>query len=388
MALNNEVLDLGNLQFYWRMTTKPNFPTNVVSDFLPFAFTYDASNCLIKQQTNQLVLDSLERIYKENYNVGYLQEGHSLAEAYGNDFIEIIEKSITQYNPTLKEIREIGAGGCYILKKLKSKGYKVSALDPSPVAHEKGKEFGIEVYQEFYPTKSKLPQADMYIHYDVLEHVEDPVGFLAHHYKELSENGLVVFAVPDCTSYIENGDISMILHEHINYYDKESLTIIARKAGFKVHDVVKANYGGVLYCIAQKLNNYKANIDDQLTDVSKFTEFVTKHKKLIVKINSFITNAQQANKSVGFYIPLRSIPYLSILGVKQNIRFFDDDGGIYGKYFDGFPIAVENFADLQKKPVDSLLVLSFAFGEKIKQKVLATISSSIDVKTISNLASE
>ena len=48
-----------------------------------------------------------------------------------------------------RTVSEIGAGGCYILSKLKEKGFEATAIDPSPVAIKKGEELGIEVVPEF-----------------------------------------------------------------------------------------------------------------------------------------------------------------------------------------------------------------------------------------------
>lgn len=382
------ILDLGNLQFYWRMTSQVDDPKNVVPDFLPFSLIYDQKNRLIKQKSNSLIWESLERVYQENYNVGYLQEGHDLAEAYGNDFLNIILDAVKKFNPSAKEVREIGAGGCYILKRIIEHGFEGSAIDPSPVCVDKGKAFGINVFAEFYPTKEKLPAADVYIHYDVLEHIEDPVLFLQNHFDELNENGLIVFAVPDCSSYIQNGDISMIIHEHINFYDVESLGIVAARAGFHVLNIEKAKYGGVLYCVAQKKNTKPLiyiQQDDHDCD-QKFIQYVEQHKKLIQIIKEFIEDSFAQRKSIGFYIPLRSIPYLSMLGIKKNIRFFDDDRGVHRKYFDGFPVAVENFEDLKINPVDHMIILSCAFGDKIKEKIKNNFGDTIHVVTIKDLA--
>ncbi len=365
-------IELGKLSFYWRMTEQPNVPKNCVPDFVDFSFEFIEKYQLIVQTRNPKTWDYLETIYKENYNVGYLQEGHDLAEGYGNDFLNFINNSIEKFNSNAKRISEVGAGGCYILKKLKQKGYEVAAIDPSPIAIEKGKEYDIEVIPDFYPSKNEIPKSDLIIHYDVLEHVTDPEYFLKMHKADLKTDGLVLFAVPDCTSYINSGDISMILHEHLNYYDSESLKNIVEAAGFETLDIRKAEYGGVLYCVAKVSNNSKWI---PKSGYDKFNLFHKNHIKLKDQINNFIIEGTSNGNKLGCYIPLRALPYLSILNSKTNIRFFDDNSGIYNQYFDGFPIPVENFEDLIKQPVSYLLIMSAAFGQKIKDKVLGKIDN-------------
>src|ERR1700756_414277 len=372
-------IELGKLSFYWRMTDAPNMPKNPVPDFVDFSFEFVEKYQLIVQTRNPKTWEYLETIYKENYNVGYLQEGHDLAEGYGNDFINFINYSIKKFNPNAKRISEVGAGGCYVLNRLKKEGHEVAAIDPSPIAVEKGKEFGIEVIPDFYPSKSGIPKSDMIIHYDVLEHVTDPEDFLNKHKGDLNQGGLILFAVPDCTSYINSGDISMILHEHLNYYDSESLKNVVEAAGFEPLEIRKADYGGVLYCVAKALD--KSNWTPKSGD-KKFNEFQNKYTKLKEKISKFIIEGISNGNTLGCYIPLRTLPYLSLLNVSKNVRFFDDNSGIYKQYFDGFSIPVENRNDLIQKPVTHLLILSAAFGDKIKQNVLQQINKSI-IKIVS-----
>ncbi|WP_271255176.1 class I SAM-dependent methyltransferase [Pseudanabaena sp. Chao 1811] len=368
-----EKLSLGQISFYWRMTSKPNVPINPVPDFVEFEFDFLKDYQLIIQSRNEKTWTYLERIYRENYNVGYLQEGHSLADQYGGDFIACIESALAKYSPKAKRITEIGAGGGYILKKFKEKGYEVAMIDPSPIAAAKGKEFDIEVIPEFYPTQSSIPNSDVILHYDVLEHIPNPSDFISHHIANLNPNGIVVFAVPDCSPYIAFGDISMILHEHLNYFDAESLRNVVEAGGLEVLEILKGGYGGVLYCIARS-SNANPQVWSSKSGTNKFNDFISSVKSLSSQLDQFITEGLMAGNTLGCYVPLRAIPYLSRIGVTSGFRFFDDDSGIYGKYFDGFPVPIENMNDLKENPVSHLIILSFAFGNKIRDRINEQIS--------------
>lgn len=83
---------LGKSQFYYRNTTRYNQPPNVVPDFVDFEYSFDEELQLITQVRKKDTLDYLELIYKESYTVGYLQEGHDLAENYGSDFVNYINQ--------------------------------------------------------------------------------------------------------------------------------------------------------------------------------------------------------------------------------------------------------------------------------------------------------
>lgn len=375
-------LPLGNLPFYWRMTDKPNEPVNVVPDFLPFEFSFREDIQLIVQSYNPYVWECLEVIYKENYNVGYLQEGHDLAVGYGGDFLAFINQAVQTYQPQVHRITEIGCGGGYILKRLKEQGFEVAAIDPSPIAIEKGREFGFEVFPEFYPS-DKVKKSDLLIHYDVLEHTLDPVLFLEAHKNDLTSNGIILFAVPDCTPYIEFGDISMILHEHLNYFDHTSLANTVEKAGFEVLTIQKSNYGGVLYCVAKVADNQPPYQDKY--GFEKFETFCSKHQMMTQNLHHYLTQLRaQVQQPIAFYAALRALPYLSIFKIFDNIRFFDDNTGIHRQYFDGFAIPVENIQDMKNKPASHVIITSFAFGEKIAQKIRDNIGGNIEIKTLTD----
>ena len=369
-------LNLGDIQFYWRMIADQEKESVKIPSFLPFEFGFNEELQLIKQNTSQQILDTLDEVYKYDYNVGYLQDGHDLAEGYANDFLKFFKQHIE--NKDITSIFEIGCGGGYLLKRIKQMGrFKVTCLDPSPVALKNKEHF--DIVSSFYPCKNYKEKVDLIIHYDVLEHIENPVEFLKAHKNNLTEDGYILFAVPDCTNYISIGDVSMVLHEHINYFDKESLTLTVQKAGFENITVEKSNHGGVLYCFAQ--NSNKKQLDNLNKNSDKFTTFVQNYKNIQDSIDSLI-NENKSN-TIGFYVPLRALPYISKYK-NQNFRFFDDDSGIHGKFFDGFDIPIENFEDLKNNPVDLMFIMSDSFGEKIMNKI-NNHNLNIEIRIINNI---
>lgn len=64
-------------------------------------------------------------------------------------------------------------------------------------------------------------------------------------------------AVPDCTKSIEMGDISIAIHEHVNYFDEISIRNVIELAGFYPLIIKKAPNGGVLFCAATKDSLYQ-----------------------------------------------------------------------------------------------------------------------------------
>ena len=374
-------MKIEKLPLYWRLKEKDS--PNIVPDHMPFEYDFDESLQLIIQKRNVKTLEYLEEIYKAESNIGYLQDSNEIAKPYGVDFMDFIERSLSKWGKDFKNILEVGCGGCTILVQLKDKGYEVIGVDPSPIAKRDGEKKGIRIINEFFPSLLYTDDVDMIFHCDVLEHVSNPVKFLSDQRKQLSENGVIIISLPDCNEGIEKGEISMTMHQHLNYFDNEGLRNTVEAAGFKVLTIETAKYGGSLYCCAinQKENTYVKKTG--MVKFDKFNSIIDDNiKKIIAKIKPSLADP---SKTVGFYVPLRTLPYVSILGKHEGFRFFDDTHHWYNRAFDGLEVYIENFGDLKNKPVSDLFIMSLTFGDVIKKKIESQIPEIKNVKVLREL---
>lgn len=369
---------IDKLPLYWRLKEKGSL--NIVPNYMPFEYDFDESLQLIIQKRNEETLEYLEEIYKAESNIGYLQDLNEIAKPYGIDFMDFIDRALEKWGPNTKNILEVGCGGCTILKQLKDKGYDVIGVDPSPIAKRDGELKGIRIINEFFPSKLYTENVDLIFHCDVLEHVSDPVRFLNNQKKQLSKNGLIIISLPDCNEGIEKGDISMTMHQHLNYFDNEGLKNTVEAAGLKVLTIEVAKYGGSLYCCAMNISEDYYSNKQGTSKFEKFNTIINANiQKIIDEIKPVLDNS---SKSVGFYVPLRTLPYISILGKYEGFRFFDDTHHWYNKAFDGVEIYIENFNDLKSKPVTNLYIMSLTFGEVIKKKIEGQISGIENIKLL------
>lgn len=359
-----EYLELGEVPFYWRVKSVPDQAPHDIPARLPFSFGFVEELQLVIQRRDQSVLNWLERVYREDANVGYLQDGHALAASYGGEFIDFFMRAVSLLPQRPASAADIGCGGVYLLQKVREQGIAVKGIDPSPVTAAAGHRAGIEIVPDFYPSLSLTERFDVLFHYDVLEHVEDPVAFLRSHHANLSPRGAVIFAVPDCTQHIRLGDVSMALHEHLNYFDEDSLSRVVRAAGFRPLLLEPARHGGVLLCCA--IPDLETIPLAPAVGREKFEAFYRLDEHALQQFASFAT----PDGELGLYVPLRALPYLGRLHAEQNVRFFDDDPGLRGRYFDGLDRPVENFEDLKARPPARVIVCSLVFGHKIGTRLV------------------
>jgi 2-polyprenyl-3-methyl-5-hydroxy-6-metoxy-1,4-benzoquinol methylase len=376
----HEFLELGNVPFYWRVKSTPQQPPLDIPARLPFSFGFVEELQLVIQRRNPTVLEWLKRVYREDANVGYLQDGHALAASYGGEFIDFFTRASALLSKAPASAADIGCGGVYLLQKVREQGLSVKGIDPSPVTAAAGRKVGIEIVPDFYPSPSLTECFDVLFHYDVLEHVEDPVAFLRAHHANLTPHGALIFAVPDCTHHIRLGDVSMVLHEHLNYFDLESLERVVRAAGFRPLLLAPAHHGGVLLCCAVPDQQQSAK-SDASPGRAKFETFCQRAGSAL---DNFASHAA-VQGSLGLYVPLRAFPYLARVPAGQAVQFFDDDPGLKGRYYDGLDTPVENFEDLCANPPASIIICSLAFGDQIAARLRQNGPSGLDIVLWSEL---
>ena len=365
-------LKISEFPFYWRISNKVEQHPFIPSK-LSYSFGVMKNTNLLIENRNKKLLMHLNRVYKEDSNIGFLKKGHSLAKGYGDDFYKFLKYSLKFLKG--KKILEIGCGDCYLLEKLKNLNYDVYGVDPAPIARRAKKRMGIKIIEDFYPSKKIKFKTDMIFHVDVLEHIPNPLSILKEHYKNLNDNGLAVINVPDVTEGVALGDISIATHQHLNNFTKNSLHDLVQKAGLNVIKIVKSGFGGSLYCLASKQKKYREKIKKTNSQINETNLFFKKSKKAIKRFNRLLDTSLKQKKTIGFYMPLRAFPYIASYNENFNYRLFDDQKHWHKKYIDGENKSIENYSDLIKNPVDHLFIMSTTFGQIVKKKVLSKLTN-------------
>lgn len=354
------MIDIPDMPFYWRFKQTPGSVAGDPSERVPFIFDYDPRLDLVIERHSSALSALLRDIYSRNANVGFLQDGHSLINSYGADFWRFLSELLTEY--PAKTVLEVGCGGCVLLERLKGQGRRVIGVDPSPFAAEAGRRKGIEVIQEFFPPRQLDCRPNLIFQVDVLEHIEDPLSFLQAQAECIDPDGLIVVNVPDCSSSIERGDISMALHQHVNMFDHMSLPATFRAAGLEVVKLERSRYGSALYCAARKAGRTG---HPAVGSGNRWARFESQARRATDCFQSLIEQARRQDETIGFFMPQRAFPYLAMLDWFEGFRVFDNMNMWHRRYLDGLDVPVENQADLIAHPVDHVFVMSLSFGKEV-----------------------
>jgi SAM-dependent methyltransferase len=365
----NSAIALQNLPFYWRLRSDEDIESPVPLNY-PLTLEFNELGHLSARRSKEL-LGHLETIYSLDYNIGYLQEGYEIAFPYMEDFWSYLLNALESL-PTKCRILEVGCGSAMILKRLKDMGHEVFGIDPSPLSARASLEYGISIFPSLLEEGLDLGDFDLIYSMDVLEHAFNPLDFLTTSMSYLKTEGALVVSVPDAGPSIEALEISCAMHQHLQYFDSNSLRGILAKAGLFNIRVERAGYGGSLYGYATKSNNGLASEKVLNLPSSHTNKVIASMEKNLMNVVSRIQGYMGSGETLACYAPLRALPYLSQLSeglFSEQIRFIDDTERWHGKYFDGTSTRIENLHDTAKSPPERILIFSMTFERELRMNV-------------------
>jgi hypothetical protein len=346
--------------------TPSNSPLGL-PDALPFTLEVDPLSGTIRQRKSALVEQALRTGYGEGAVISGIMDNEGIGQRYAEHFLEFVVRTV----PSLrgKRVLEIGCGTGYLLSLLRDRGATVVGIEPGPQGKAGGERFGVRVVQGFYPHPAVSGPFDVVLAHAVLEHYGDPAAFLEGIRSTLTQQGHALFAVPNCEPYIAAGDISCLLHQHWSYFTADTLEALAGRAGLAAQ-VEQSPLSGVLYCAATPgSRTAQRETAHALHSIGAYRQRST---AMLQRLLRTLVSLADGGRSVGIYVPGRLINALALIRPQLpplTLRFFDDDQALHGKFYPGFPLAIENWQDYVDRPVDTMLVASNTFGDAIRARL-------------------
>jgi len=359
-----ELVNLGELPFHIELCDSPHNRT--APDTLPFVAGMRPEIGLVVQVPNKMVERYLEAAYCRGSIVGSPMSEDGIGRRYADDFVRFLSEAMEEDTFAESRLLEIGCGNGYLLWRLKMLGAEVTGIEPGEQGLAASQQYEVNIVRDTFPGpfNESAEKFDVIVHYAVLEHVLEPIQFLEFQRQLLSSAGIVAFAVPDCSEYIKAGDVSMFFHEHWNYFTPWSLKTIVERVGLRPLRIERSKFGGLLYVLAGiEGTSTQASFDrDDIGNLKQQIEEGVRHTY------EFFKAAESHGKSTGVFCAARIINLLQIVQPKKLPRFFDDDPRLQGKYYPPHDRRVESRATLKESPVDELIVMSRAFGGKLRSE--------------------
>jgi SAM-dependent methyltransferase len=162
------------------------------------------------------------------------------AEAAGRAKTALRHLRILQRHQPPGRILDVGCASGLFLKMVAGEGWAVEGIEPSEMQYRAASTALAGVGRVHCGTleETDLPGAtfDAITVWDVLEHVPDPVGFLTRCKCLLKPEGKLYLNVPNLDSKearLLGKRWPLLLAEHLNYFNRSSLTACGRKSGLE-----------------------------------------------------------------------------------------------------------------------------------------------------------
>jgi 2-polyprenyl-3-methyl-5-hydroxy-6-metoxy-1,4-benzoquinol methylase len=348
---------LNTLPFFFKFFNENNnggFPKA-----LPFHLFFDNDLRMFRQQPTDEIQKTLDEIYKQ----GSLVEGSTSSES-GLVYRKKINDYLFSNFPftDASEVLEVGFGSGIMLRELKQRGIiNLTGVEPGNHTRVEGLE-SITLIRDFFPSKLITKKFDLVYSLFVLEHIDNPLDYLNKLISHTNANGKVIFSVPNCEPYIQEGDISIFIHEHFSYFTGEAIHALVDKTNFSVEDISIIE-GSFIVTISGTGKNVSAK--NRHFEPAEFYSNVDEH---IEKLNRLFSKYK--DEDVMIYAPVRAMNLLFLIN-KVNFRLVDDSSEIHGRFLPSLSSSVESFENMLSNPPKCILIFSRTFGDRIKARCLA-----------------
>jgi SAM-dependent methyltransferase len=355
-------MKLDDLPFHIGVTKEACNPAGLPNTW-PFSLHFDPERGAITQQVTLELFEILDQAYRAGQLIGTPLAEDSYGKPYADDFLRFVELVGL---PRGARAIEIGAGVGYLTRRLKEAGLQIVGIEPGRGYAAYWEKNGVEIVNDFFPSPHITGRFDLICSYAVLEHITEPVKFLKHVRDHLAPEGFAVFSVPDCTDEIIAGDPAILFHEHFSYFDAGSLTRLIESVGMHAV-VIKSGFGRCLYALAS-LQERPALQKERGLDHEVMASYPERCSSFVERVRNKISNIA-AHGTLGVYCAARG---LALLDRTWPMRFFDDDPALQGKFLPPFSSPIEGLDSLICRPVDTVVVMSRTFGDRIRNKLKAS----------------
>lgn len=349
-------IDLG---FY---TTRPK----EIPVALPFELFVDPSTGLIRERISPELRAAMKRFYElGGYASTPVGEG-GYATSMGDSFLRAFDRALSIFGQDVAglEILEVGCAYGYLLHKLQERGARTTGVEPGEEGIQGSKQYHVTILRDFFPTAQlKGRQFDVVLSHGVLEHIEDLEAMLAAMIESTKEGGLIFCAMPECEKKFAKGDLSIISHQHSNYFTADSARAVMIHAGLNDVGVLVSPRRAILFAWGRKRGGTPVPMQPKSGD-TLLSAFKTKFFLNVQAIQLYVNSLEKAGKTIGLYAPDANLA--ALIRYAKPPRIFNSDEKKHGKYLVPSAGAFESPEELIAAPVDALIVAPIDYDSEIR----------------------
>jgi 2-polyprenyl-3-methyl-5-hydroxy-6-metoxy-1,4-benzoquinol methylase len=327
-----------------------------------------------------------EIIYK---NYLYATGTNQTIKDYTRWFANFCIESCARANTVL----DIGCNDGTQLDAFRALGVKTYGIDPAENLHARSSAQH-EVVCDFFgrdavPKLNKVTY-DLIVAQNVCAHNPDPKAFLES-CRELMADHTVLFVQTSQADMVLHNEFDTIYHEHVNFFNTNSMSKLAQRVGLNVIDVVKTPIHGNSYIFILSKPAFNQHRVENIValekahglfDLATYTQWETHVRGLVKRLKTQInTYRKQGYTIVGYGAAAKGNTLLNFSNIQ--LDFIIDDSPLkQGKFTPGTGCAIVGIDRLKKfKRRDKILFIPLAwnFFPEIKSKIQAARTNPDDL---------
>lgn len=270
-------------------------------------------------------------------------------------------------------------------------GYLTYGVDPAENLYATSTSKGHQIVCGFWDEQSignlDNRKFDIVVAQNSFAHNPDPLTYL-NLLKPLMKSNGVFFIQTSQADMVRNGEFDTIYHEHVNFYNINSMRQLCKRAGWNLIDVVKTPVHGTSYVFVLSLDNARneninnlVSMESDLLSSQIYKTWANRARKITSEFSSRIEMfREQGYVIMGYGAAAKGMTLLNYAQVDLDF-IIDDNPNKQGTYSPGRDIPVVGIDILQTYNNDDKILfvpLAWNFFDEIKSKILAKRKHSKD----------
>ena len=295
-----------------------------------------------------------------------------------------------EYLPGSSNVLDIGCNDGTQLDYFKELGFNTYGIDPAENLHERSSANHFVICDFFGPEAvSRLVTTDYNIitAQNVCAHNPDPLGFLQS-CRNLMHEDTLLFVQTSQADMVLHNEFDTIYHEHVNFFNANSMFKLAQRAGLHLVDVVKAPIHGNSYIFVLSLKNSRQHhvqniiaMEAPLLEERTYQQWRDTVELNVDALKFHVDQYRsQGYRLVGYGAAAKGNTLLNY--AELDLDFIVDDNPLkQGLYTPGraIPIvSIKQVQDLTQQDRVLFIPLAWNFFDEIRQRILAVRNNDQD----------
>ena len=295
-----------------------------------------------------------------------------------------------EYLPWSSNVLDIGCNDGTQLDYFKELGLGTYGIDPAENLHERSSANHSVVCDFFDPAAVNQLSTNTYniiTAQNVCAHSPDPLGFLQS-CRDLMNEDTLLFVQTSQADMVLHNEFDTIYHEHVNFFNANSMHKLAQRAGLHLVDVVKAPIHGNSYIFVLSLINGRQHrvqniiaMEEPLLKLETYQQWRGTVESNMSALKFHIDQyRKQGYRLVGYGAAAKGNTLLNY--AELDLDFIVDDNPLkQGLYTPGraIPIVgIEQVQDLTQQDRVLFIPLAWNFFDEIRERILAVRNNAQD----------